>query len=127
EVVGYRCGGDDGHCYSHGPARPRGRGSVVAEREGFEPSKGLLSPYSLSRGAPSSAKPPLRARTVGSPVILLTARKNRDVKGTEPRLPDRDHDGQPVAAGRSREGAACATGAARRRRAAAVGRLPARV
>ena len=32
----------------------------VAEREGFEPSKGLLNPYSLSRGAPSAARPPLR-------------------------------------------------------------------
>ena len=32
----------------------------VAEREGFEPSKDLLSPYSLSRGALSTTQPPLR-------------------------------------------------------------------
>ncbi len=32
----------------------------MAEREGFEPSKGVLNPYSLSRGAPSAAQPPLR-------------------------------------------------------------------
>jgi hypothetical protein len=30
----------------------------MAEREGFEPSKGL-TPYALSRGAPSAARPPL--------------------------------------------------------------------
>jgi hypothetical protein len=33
---------------------------VLAEREGFEPSKGFLNPYSLSRGAPSAARPPLQ-------------------------------------------------------------------
>jgi predicted membrane-bound spermidine synthase len=33
---------------------------AMAEREGFEPSKGLLSPYSLSRGALSTTQPPLR-------------------------------------------------------------------
>ncbi len=32
----------------------------MAEREGFEPSMELLTPYSLSRGAPSAARPPLR-------------------------------------------------------------------
>src|SRR5699024_10348492 len=32
----------------------------LAEREGFEPSKGLQTPYSLSRGAPSATRPPLR-------------------------------------------------------------------
>ena len=31
----------------------------LAEREGFEPSKGLL-PYTLSRGAPSTTRPSLR-------------------------------------------------------------------
>jgi hypothetical protein len=31
----------------------------LAEREGFEPSKGFLNPYSLSRGAPSATRPPL--------------------------------------------------------------------
>ena len=34
----------------------------LAEREGFEPSKGFLNPYSLSRGAPSATRPPLRDR-----------------------------------------------------------------
>ena len=33
----------------------------MAEREGFEPSMELLTPYSLSRGAPSAARPPLRS------------------------------------------------------------------
>jgi hypothetical protein len=32
----------------------------LAEREGFEPSMELLTPYSLSRGAPSAARPSLR-------------------------------------------------------------------
>ncbi|MEY3182857.1 MAG: hypothetical protein RLZ35_842 [Pseudomonadota bacterium] len=31
----------------------------MAEREGFEPSMELLAPYSLSRGAPSAARPSL--------------------------------------------------------------------
>ncbi len=31
----------------------------MAEREGFEPSMELLTPYSLSRGAPSAARPSL--------------------------------------------------------------------
>jgi hypothetical protein len=33
---------------------------MMAEREGFEPSIGLLTLYSLSRGAPSATRPPLR-------------------------------------------------------------------
>ena len=33
--------------------------SVVAEREGFEPSIEVMPLYSLSRGAPSAARPPL--------------------------------------------------------------------
>ena len=36
--------------------------SSRAEREGFEPSRGLLAPYSLSRRVPSAARPPLRGR-----------------------------------------------------------------
>ena len=32
----------------------------LAEREGFEPSMGYQAPYSLSRGAPSATRPPLR-------------------------------------------------------------------
>jgi hypothetical protein len=34
--------------------------AYLAEREGFEPSMGFLNPYSLSRGAPSATRPPLR-------------------------------------------------------------------
>ena len=32
----------------------------MAEKEGFEPSIGLQTLYSLSRGAPSATRPPLR-------------------------------------------------------------------
>ena len=32
----------------------------MAEREGFEPSIGLQTLYSLSRGAPSATRPPLQ-------------------------------------------------------------------
>ncbi len=35
-------------------------GFELAEREGFEPSRELQTPYSLSRRAPSTARPPLR-------------------------------------------------------------------
>ena len=41
-----------GTLMEHGPEN-------VAEREGFEPSMGLV-PYSLSRGAPSATRPSLR-------------------------------------------------------------------
>ena len=42
---------------------PAGPGATdVAEREGFEPSRGLETPYSLSRRAPSTTRPPLRRR-----------------------------------------------------------------
>ena len=34
----------------------------VAERKGFEPSRRLQTAYSLSRGAPSTARPPLQER-----------------------------------------------------------------
>ncbi len=36
-------------------------GSCVAEREGFEPSMRLYTPYSLSRGAPSATRSSLRS------------------------------------------------------------------
>ena len=36
------------------------RVAQLAEREGFEPSMGLITPYSLSRGAPSATRPSLR-------------------------------------------------------------------
>jgi hypothetical protein len=38
----------------------------MAEREGFEPSMELLTPYSLSRGAPSASRPPLLVATLHS-------------------------------------------------------------
>jgi hypothetical protein len=44
-------------------SRPRAAGArpdELAEREGFEPSMGF-TPYSLSRGAPSATRPPLRS------------------------------------------------------------------
>ena len=34
----------------------------MAERKGFEPSRQLYTAYSLSRGAPSTTRPPLRGR-----------------------------------------------------------------
>ena len=39
---------------------PQAHFQCLAEREGFEPSISLLSLYSLSRGAPSTTRPPLR-------------------------------------------------------------------
>src|SRR3954452_2072570 len=40
----------------------------VTEREGFEPSRELLAPYSLSRRVPSATRPPLRGeRSPGRP------------------------------------------------------------
>ena len=48
--------------------------SRLAEREGFEPSMEVLPPYSLSRGAPSAARPPLRA----TPQLTLPWRRVRD-------------------------------------------------
>ena len=35
----------------------------MAEREGFEPSMSV-NPYTLSRGAPSAARPPLHTKTI---------------------------------------------------------------
>jgi hypothetical protein len=55
-----------GHLSARSPtlAGPRSRAAgarpdELAEREGFEPSMGF-TPYSLSRGAPSATRPPLR-------------------------------------------------------------------
>jgi hypothetical protein len=45
------------------PAWP---GEAGAEREGFEPSRGLNTPYSLSRRAPSTSRPPLLVTAVGA-------------------------------------------------------------
>ncbi len=42
------------------------RAIVLAEREGFEPSMELLTPYSLSRGAPSAARPSLHVPCASS-------------------------------------------------------------
>ncbi len=39
-------------------------GRFVADWEGFEPSKGLQTPYSLSRGAPSATRPPIHLTNV---------------------------------------------------------------
>ena len=43
-------------------AKPIIRNEIMAEREGFEPSMELLTPYSLSRGAPSATRPSLQER-----------------------------------------------------------------
>ena len=53
-------------------ARTRRALSYLAEREGFEPSMELLTPYSLSRGAPSATRPPLHKLVVSR--ILLAVR-----------------------------------------------------
>jgi hypothetical protein len=42
----------------------------MAEREGFEPSMELLTPYSLSRGAPSASRPSLPTHN-GAEAYLL--------------------------------------------------------
>ena len=42
------------------PVRHRIVSSIMAEKEGFEPSMRLQTPYSLSRGAPSTTRPSLR-------------------------------------------------------------------
>ena len=45
---------------------PLSRGVLyLAEKEGFEPSMGLLTPYSLSRGAPSATRPLLQILIAG--------------------------------------------------------------
>ena len=50
-------------CFPFPRTRCAGPGErKMAEREGFEPSMELLTPYSLSRGAPSAARPSLRVR-----------------------------------------------------------------
>ena len=38
--------------------------AVLADREGFEPSKRLITVYTLSRRAPSTARPPVHFREV---------------------------------------------------------------
>ncbi len=52
---------------------------VVAEREGFEPSMELLTPYSLSRGAPSASRPSLQ-HEAGEYSILLGTRKQAEAE-----------------------------------------------
>src|SRR5690606_15380003 len=46
----------------------------MAETEGFEPSMELLTPYSLSRGAPSASRASLRDNTLGPSAV--EGRKN---------------------------------------------------
>ncbi len=74
---------------------PLSRGcSYLAEREGFEPSMGLLTPYSLSRGAPSATRPSLRKLIVSCPrparrALLRNARERDGLRtfGACPPLP----------------------------------------
>ena len=49
-----------------------------AEREGFEPSRELLAPYSLSRRVPSAARPPLRGRRSPGATQRADCRLDRD-------------------------------------------------
>ena len=69
-----RGGTDKGHRRTVGIGMPL-KQPGVAEREGFEPSKRVLTAYTLSRRAPSTARTPLHIRprerpSVGEPVII---------------------------------------------------------
>ena len=55
--------------------------SQVAETEGFEPSMELLTPYSLSRGAPSASRASLR--------VLTDAAARQKPRGGRARIPGR--------------------------------------
>ena len=48
----------------------------MAEREGFEPSKRLYTPYSLSRRAPSTTRPPLHDSVVPPHASTVGARRH---------------------------------------------------
>ena len=52
-------------------AVPASGPGLLAEREGFEPSRELQTPYSLSRRAPSTSRPPLLWSSVGQSVPAL--------------------------------------------------------
>ncbi len=50
-----------------------GPDTIMAEREGFEPSMELLTPYSLSRGAPSATRPSLQIGVPQNPRRRFTS------------------------------------------------------
>jgi hypothetical protein len=56
----------------------------MAEREGFEPSMELLTPYSLSRGAPSAARPSLQILFRGPCSMALRTIKGARYSGLRP-------------------------------------------
>ncbi len=76
----------------------------MAEGEGFEPSRPLLRAYSLSRGAPSAARPSLRGAFYGrrKPSENEGPGKERIRRGAIP-TPFRRHPG-PARARASRDG-----------------------
>ena len=52
----------------HGDVIPASLGiATLAEGEGFEPSRGFITPYSLSRRAPSATRSALRHRSIRAP------------------------------------------------------------
>lgn len=52
----------------------------MAVREGFEPSMEFLTPYSLSRGAPSASRPSHRNRFVGGIIRFSKNKSNHFYK-----------------------------------------------
>ena len=71
----------------------------LAETEGFEPSMELLTPYSLSRGAPSASRASLRRHFVEVPAKDTDSPELRQTAFTASVHPRRA--GRPVCAGRS--------------------------
>ena len=53
----------------------------MAEREGFEPSIELLTLYSLSRGAPSATRAPLRGRFLPESPLSADSGRNCSLSG----------------------------------------------
>src|SRR5512134_2821545 len=81
------------------PERRDQRGHLSAEREGFEPSRELSAPYSLSRRVPSAARPPLRGRsqraTSGTIVGWISLMTTDEMTAEKPPV---DDETRPVAA-----------------------------
>ncbi len=78
------------HRTSRPPSTPGSlvlRFRVLAEREGFEPSRRLFTPYSLSRRAPSTTRPPLQASPPG--------RRRKATRWRPGGVPRREWDSNP--------------------------------
>ena len=65
----------------------RNRFLFMAESEGFEPSMELQTPYSLSRGAPSAARPALQKTTFALLPMTLRAMQRSALFGTSSLTP----------------------------------------